>query len=502
MLKKAVVLGSITALVMLSSAPLTAADEVSDLKAQLDRLNARLEKMESQDTKTIEKEELAKMMKEILDDAKAAPALPAWMKNLKFYGLFRLRAESFVYQGRRGGGSTIANPQIGEPKNTNRIRMLLLTGFTKTWWDEQMEVGFELSSGNNAAPNAAHQTMDGDFEKKPIWISMMYAKYQPNWAKGLTVAGGKLRAPFRTKTDLTWSVCTNPEGIYVDYQAPFFGDFKPYGQVGFWMVNEDGARAAAGMNTGATVRDTEMLSYSAGFDWRIANALDWFLGATYYNYYNADASTGGWLGRYGADGQWASGPGGQTPAQNAAAATQAYASADFGILELTTKFGWKMDFLPTQFQKWETWFTYARNCKDDYSAWKNPTIPALGGLGADRHFEDENNAYGAGIKVGENKVKGDFSVAYMYFYAEYSSIVPGFSDPDILYPNNQGHIVQATYNIDDFLTIAGRMAFEQPIHTDDNPANAYNGSYMFGGRLFPHSEDMTCIFRVDLTWRF
>ncbi|MBN1941828.1 MAG: putative porin [Phycisphaerae bacterium] len=509
MQRNAIILGCITAIVMLSLAPIAAADDVSDLKAQIERLNARLEKMETQKSGQIEKEELAKMMKEILDDAQAAPALPAWMKDLKFYGLFRLRAESLTFQGKRGGGDA-GTPQIGERKNRNRIRTLLLFGLVKTWWDKQMEVGFQLSTGD-AAPNAAHQTLTGDFSKKPIWIHLMYAKYKPNWAKGLEIGGGKVRNPIKTLTAMTWSDALNPEGIYVDYVAPFFGDFKPYGQIGFWMVNEEGTRDAVGMAAGSTLRDTVMMSYSLGFDWKIANAVDWFFGATYYKYYNADASTGGWLGRYGADGQWASGPGGQTPAQNQAAATEAYASADFGILELTTKVGWKMDFLPVPFQKWEAWFSYVRNCKDDYSTLKNPswvpgTASTLGGLGADRHFKSDPNAYGVGIKVGENRKKGDFSIAYSYYYMEYGSIVPGFISPDLLYPNNQAHVIHAIYNIDDFLTLGGLVAIENPIHTNDNPANAAANNTTPAATpaqvIFPHSQDTTAVFRIELTWKF
>ncbi|MBN1555950.1 MAG: putative porin [Phycisphaerae bacterium] len=487
MLKQAIVLGSITAIVMLSLTSVTAADDVSELQAQLQRLNARLEKMESQTTRQVEKDELAKMMKEILDDAKAAPALPEWMKDLKFSGDFRFRAEHQTFQGRRGGGAGGVAVR-GEAKDRNRLRMRLRFGFTKTWWDKQMEVGFRLASGNNPDPTSTNQTMTGDFDKKPVWIDLMYAKYKPNWAKGLEIAGGKVKNPFRTHTMLTWDSDINPEGIYIDYQAPFFGDFKPYGQIGFWMVNENGARTP---NT--TVRDTEMLSMSLGFDWKIANAVNWFFGATYYKWYNADASNGGWLGRYGADGQWASGPGGNGP-NNA----NNYPSADFGILELTTKVGWTMDFLPTPFQKWQTWFTYVRNCKDDYSTWKNPEIPALGGIGADRHFQSDPNAYGVGVQVGENKKKNDFSLAYSFFYIEANSVVPGFSDSDIRAGgtggNNQGHVLQATYNIDDFLTLGGAMYLTQPIHTNDNPANR--------NVAFPHSQDMTGTFRVDLVWKF
>lgn len=478
MQRNALILGCITALVMLSLAPVAAADDVSDLKAQIERLNARLEKMESQKSTQIEKEELAKMMKEILDDAQAAPALPAWMKDLKFSGMFRLRGEMIKQRGERGPYGA----NFGDLKTINRIRMLLLFGFTKTWWDNQMEVGFQLSSGD-AAPNAAHQTMDTDFSKKDVWISMMYAKYKPNWAKGLEIAGGKLPAPFRTKTLITWSPVANPEGIYIDYQAPFFGDFKPYGQIGFWVVNDNGVRHAT---VDTTVRDTEMLSISGGYDWRIADAVDWFLGATYYKYYNIDASNGGWVDRYGDDGQWQIG---------STTALGGIPCADYGMVELTTKVGWKFDFLPAPFQKWETWFSWVRNTEDDYNVWKNPPA-TLGGLGADRHFQSDPNAYAMGIKVGENKKKGDFSVGYTFFYVEYSSVVSIFADPDILYANNQGHMLQMTYNIDDFLTVSGTMALEQPIHTADNAA--LNSTQV----AFPHSQDITSIFRVDLTWKF
>ncbi len=482
MLKKVMVLGSITALVMLLPASTSAADSVSDLQAQIERLNQRLEKMEAQKSQHVEKEELTKMMKEILDDAKAAPALPEWMKNLKFSGDFRLRGEHQNFDGRRGQIGT----NRGEPKDRNRLRTRLRFGFTKSWWDNQMEVGFRLASGSNADPTSTNETMDNDFSKKPVWIDLMYAKYKPTWAKGLEIAGGKVQNPIKTRTFITWDSDINPEGIYVDYVAPFFGDFKPYGQVGFWMVNEDGTRVAGG-----TTRDTEMLSASTGFDWQIMDSLKWFFGATYYKWYNADASTGGWLGRYGTDGQWQLGNGGT--ARNAG-----IPAADFGIVELTTKVGWVLDFMPKPLQKWSAWFTFDHNCEDDYSTTTNPPNAAL--IGADRHFQDKSNAYGAGIIVGENKKKNDFSVGYSYFYIEANSVVPGFSDSDIraggLGGNNQGHMLQATYNIDDFLTIGGTMILTQPIHTNDNIANGSNVV------AYPHNQDMTSVFMVDLIWKF
>ncbi|MBN1943481.1 MAG: putative porin [Phycisphaerae bacterium] len=506
MLRNVLTPGCIVTLLLLPFTPSLRADDVAALKAQVKQLQSRLETLESRRTDQVEKEELAGMMKEILDEAQATPALPAWMKNLTLHGDFRLRFEHQSYQGRRGGGNALNNPRVGERKDRNRIRMRLRFGFTKTWWDEQMEVGFRLATGEDNQPASTNQTMTGDFSKKPVWIDLMYAKYKPNWLKGLEIGGGKIWNPIKTRTMLTWDGGLCPEGLYVDYVAPFFGEFKPYAQMGFWMVNEEGTRSATGMNAGSTLRDTVMYSYSAGFEWKFMDALEWFFGATYYDYHNADASTGGWLGRYGADGQWAVGPGGQTPTQNAAAATQAYPAADYGLLELTTKVGWKFGFMPQPLERWTAWFTFVHNCRDDYNVWKNPPIPAVGGLGADRHFQNDPNAYGLGIQAGENKKKNDFSLAYAYYYMEYGSVVPGFGDGTLGGPNNQGHLVQAIYNIDDFLTLGGLMVLYQPIHTNDNPANAAaNNTTPVATPAqvnFPHSLDMTAVFRLELIWKF
>ncbi|MBN1556073.1 MAG: putative porin [Phycisphaerae bacterium] len=503
MYRKTMLIGCVFAAVLLSASPLSAGENIEDLKEQVRRLNQRLEKIESEKTRRIEKEELAGLMKEILDEAQATPALPDWMRNLTFYGDFRLRFEHQTFQGRQGGGTTVANPRVGEPKDRNRIRMRLRFGFTKTWWDDQMEVGFRLCSGDNS-PTGANQTMTGDFSKKPIWIDLMYAKYKPNWAKGLEVGGGKVLNPIKTRTMITWDSGLNPEGIYMDYVAPFFGEFKPYAQMGFWMVNENGTRSAAGMNTGATLRDTVMFHQGAGFEWKFMDALEWFFGMTYYEYKNVGASTGGFIGRYGPDGQWAdNGLGGQTPTQNAAAATQAYAAADFRQLELTTKVGWKLAFLPTPLQKWMAWFTFVHNFEDDYNVWNNPTVPALGGIGADRHFKNDPNAYAAGFQVGENSKKNDISIAYACYYIEYGSVAQGFGDGALGGPNSKGHLLQAIYNIDDFLTVGGTMILFQPIHTNDNPANANNANAANGPAvLFPHSQDLTATFRLELVWKF
>jgi hypothetical protein len=147
--------------------------------------------------------------------------------------------------------------------------------------------------------------------------------------------------------------------------------------------------------------------------------------------------------------------------------------------------------------------SFVHNCDDNYSVLKNPSIPAVGGIGADRHFQNDPNAFGIGIKVGENKKRDDISIAYAFYYMEYGSVVPGFGDLTFGGPNNQGHMLQAIYNIDDFLTIGGLLVVSQPLHTNDNPANAANPNAANGPAvIFPHSQDLTTTLRLELVWKF
>ena len=66
--RNAVVFAGVALSLLFLHTPVTHAnDDVSQLKAQLAQLSARLEKVESERTGQIEKDELARMMKEILD---------------------------------------------------------------------------------------------------------------------------------------------------------------------------------------------------------------------------------------------------------------------------------------------------------------------------------------------------------------------------------------------------------------------------------------------------
>jgi hypothetical protein len=492
MLTKGLILGSIALAVVLSSTPIVA-DEMTDMKAEMKRLQTRLDKMENEKVGTIHKEEMAKMMKDILDDAKVQPAMPAWMKNLTFYGDFMLQYQHDHVNGRNGPWG-MAAAGGGQVKDRNRIRMRLRFGFTKTWWDKQLEVGFRLVTGtatgaelqhyqgnllgpgqqawinpDGSDPTESEQTMTGTFSKKPIWVDLMYGRYKPKWAKGLTITGGKMLNPFKTQTMMTWDPDVNPEGLTAHYQAPFFGDFKPYTAFGFWILGENAWSGTAAIPAD-TLRDVTLWTYELGLDWQINKDMAYFVGVTYYQFDHVDSTTY-YIPTAGVDNAWRN--------------QSNRAAADYSLLELTTRFEWKMFNLP-----WQVWFSWVRNCADDYSVYKNP-VAVFPNPAADRHFQDDPNAYGVGIVIGENAKKGDWSANYSYLYEEYGSVIAGLTDSDFAGPNRKGHVIGAKYNIDDFLTIGTTLFIKDPIHTNDNNIPGSN-----------HNLDQITELLVDLTWEF
>jgi hypothetical protein len=403
------------------------------------------------------------MMKEILDDAQTQPALPSWLENLKFHGDMRLRYEARVRSWNDDDGDS--------HKNRNRARYRLRFGFTKTWWDKQLEVGFRLATGSGDS-NSANVNFGNQYADKPISVDLMYAKYKPKWAKGLDIVGGKMKNPIGSKTSMSWDGDINPEGFYVKYTAPFCGPVTPYTAFGYWIWQlDDTVTKAIGGNNSPV--DVTYWTYELGMDWDIMDNLAWGVYGTYYgnvrhwdaDHAGSDGPYGNWVDRY------------NNP------------RADFGIIELTTQFKWKMAFMPEPFQKAKAWFSWVHNCKDTYQS-EYASVPNT--------FEDDNNAYNVGLKIGDNRKKGDISVGFEYRWIGLTALpdISGFGWPDSDFATSEGNtnvkgwIIGAKYNIDDFLTLGGKLIVAEPISSD----LPYDSNRQ--------DEDSSCLVQLDLIWKF
>jgi len=397
------------------------------LKAQQSRLD-QLETKVSQDMKL----EMAKIAKELAADAdKQAPG-PAWLENLTFSGDFRLR-----YRGECGDDADAGSADARKKKNRNRAQFRLRFGFIKTWLDEQLTVGFRLASGEadsplqdptDTRPTYTDQTFTGLFSRKSIWIDRAYAIYKPKAIPGLVVAGGKVGIPF-VHTDLIWDEDVGAEGFWAQYSKAF-GPIEPFINAGYFVAYERGPYLD-------DQYDTILMFYQLGMNWQLCKELKWTFAASYYDYDHTNLATGA-------------------------------ESLGFQMINLTNKFAFSAFNLP-----WEVYFDYVRNCDNRLTV-------------ANDGNADEGLA--VGVKVGKNAKKGDWSAAYKYAYIEQYCTVPNWNDFDFGGTNVRGHVIRATYNLTDFLTLGGSVFITQTVG-DTSSNESLSGV-----------EQVTSI--VDLTWDF
>jgi len=389
--------------------------EVEDMKSSIAGLKAHLADQERRlaelETAQQRDAEYAKVIEELRADAAGRPGGPAWLENLKFSGDLRLR-----YQGECFSGNN--------DKNRNRARVRLRFGFVKKWMDDQMEVGFRLASGESTARNGQHilsdatstnQTLTDNFSEKSIWIDRAYAKYTPNGAfKGLTIIGGKFGVPL-VSTNLIWDGDVNLEGAYVEYKRAF-GCVEPFAGVGYFIAQESGGG-----------HDVILTAYQGGARVKFTEDVKWTSAATFYDYDHYDE---GYLNAYG----------------NRVAVDGDLAAGQFHVINFTNFVDFKVFDLP-----WTAYLDYAHNCgnSDQLDAW-----------------DDQDDAYAVGLKVGKNKKKGDWSAGYKYAYIEANSVPGGFNDGDFGHSNRKGHVWNAAYNLTDYLTLGGAVLWLEPVIGD------------------------------------
>jgi hypothetical protein len=203
------------------------------------------------------REQIKSIVAEVVDENMS---VFGWLKDLKFKGDLRLR-----YEG-------IYNRTDKSDRHRGRFRLRL--NFAKKLSDE-LDIILRLASGSGSGITSSNQTFDNYYSKKDVRIDRVYARYRPNWLKGLELAGGKFPNPL-VHTDIIWDSDVNPEGVYEKYVFNITDSFKPFFTLSQFFINEvdDGS-------------DTSLLAYQAGYNWDIAKG-QWTLAATLYDFKNLE----------------------------------------------------------------------------------------------------------------------------------------------------------------------------------------------------------------------
>ena len=311
-----------------------------------------------------------------------------------------------------------------QQRERSRYRFRLRFGFIKSWLDDQMKVGFRLASGDNNTVfgRSANQTFTGGFNKKDIWLDQAYAIYSPKAIPGLTIIGGKI-PNILEHTDLTFDSDLNPEGFAVAYHRELCG-IDVFGNFAHIVVNES-----------RNGHDTMLHVYQGGIRAPLPGGMKSTVAVTWYDFENYED-----LGLVAAD-----------PANSW--------NRDMKIFNILAKVQFKACGLP-----WQVYVDWVHNCRD------GDTTP---------DFQNADDGYALGVKVGKNKTKGDWSAGYQFKYIEMNSTPAILNDSEFATDsaalgattNVKGHVFKVKYNLTDFLIAGGNVFLVKPIVGDPDENN-------------------------------
>ena len=386
-------------LLLLFSSGAARADELSELKQQLettqkllqqmqeriDQLEARQKLKERSQKQKIEQEVEKKVAEAVKDQQPAAlPDNLKWIEKVKVSGDLRYRQDHIDEQDSAGSWEN------GVYRHRIRARVKFDVMVNDEW-----DLGLRIASGNDRSPISTNQDLEDGFSKKYLWLDQAYFNWHPARAEGLNVTGGKIKNPFYKagKNQLIWDGDLNPEGIAAQYSTTLNDTDQFFFNGGVLWVDES-----------RSVADISLWAAQTYWKRTIGNPDHVLAGATYYDYGNIES-------RADLKSTW-----GTSDFFGNTAAAGGYRD-DFNIVEIFGEYGFKCDSLPTTlFASW------VRNIAATTS---------------------EDTGYLVGVKF--NKVKNDnpgsWELGYDYRETDADAVIGGFNESDFLgaQTNSRGH---------------------------------------------------------------
>ncbi len=151
-----------------------------------------------------------------------------WFDRLKLYGDFRLR-----YQ---------YDKQENDDKGRHRQRIRLRAGI-KADIHKYVDIGVRLASGSDDR-RSTNQTMDSNFETKPVWLDEAYLVFSPKvrYLDTLSLTAGKFTAKntFFRPSDLLWDSDITFEGQALTIEKQVNEGINLFFNAGLHWVDEIG----------------------------------------------------------------------------------------------------------------------------------------------------------------------------------------------------------------------------------------------------------------------
>ena len=185
-------------------------------------------------------------------------APPAWQKNVRLFGDFRLRYEatrfppgndntgSFPDFNRINTGSPFDvagfefSPQLNVDEDRRRFRLRARAGLQADLGDGFM-VGFRAATGSSSSPVSVNQTLGDNFNKLDLWLDQAYLRW--DGAIGTTataVSLGRFENPYFKVTDYMWDNDVMFDGLAVKMTPEFSENLNGFLTVGAFPIFSSG----------------------------------------------------------------------------------------------------------------------------------------------------------------------------------------------------------------------------------------------------------------------
>jgi len=368
------------------------ADEISDLKAELERQKTRSADLENrinqlEARQKLKERSLTKKIDEVAaktDEAASEAEIPdilKWASRMQWSGDFRYRYEY------------IDDATKSKDRHRSRIRARL---GLKAEVNDEWDFGLRLASGT-ADPVSTNQTLDEAFSDKPLWLDRAYFDYHPDWVEGLDVLAGKFGVPFHQvgKNQLIWDGDLNVEGGALQYGWRLNKRTGVHLNGGGFWVNEESSSA-----------DASLWGLQAYVKHQIDEPSYVLAGASYFDYGNIQGHgsfADEWDGEHDLFG-------------NSAMAGDPNAfGSDFDLLEVFVEFGTELGGMPVAL--WGDWV-------------KNTAATT-----------SEDTGWLVGGRINKAKDPGTWECSYDYREVELDAVVGQFNDSDFIGggTGGQGH---------------------------------------------------------------
>lgn len=359
------------------------ADELSDLKQELQQqkkrtaeLEDRLSQLESR--QRLEERSLGEKIEKVeaqVEEAPSEPAIPKaleWASRMQWSGDFRYRYEY------------IDDATRTEDRHRNRIRARL---GMKAEVNDEWDVGLRIASGT-ADPVSTNQTLDEAFSRKPIWLDRAYVDYHPDWMQGLNAVAGKVSNPFYAvgENQLIWDSDLSPEGGAIGYEWTLNEQTSVHlNGGGFWVAEESAST------------DASLWGIQAYVKHQIGNPTYVLAGAGFFDYGNIQGH-GSFAGEWDDDHDLF----GNT---SLAGDPNAFGS-DFDLFELFAEFATEIGKTPVS-----VWGDWVKN-----------TVAVSG----------EDTGWLVGGRINKAKAPGTWEFSYDYRDIELDAVVGQFNDSDFI----------------------------------------------------------------------